>query len=83
MKEIKHGQNVLVDGIEGFITGIYPKGKGQYKGSQHAFLWVRTPSLDYTEMLFNYNLTRFNFKTTKNGRAVNFYDIEKRIVLVN
>ena len=63
-------QNVIVNGTPGYITGIYPNGKGQYHGPQHAFYWVRQPSLDYTEM---YPKTRL----IKWGCAVGFNEMHR------
>lgn len=80
-KHLKEGTRVYVDGVAGIIDKIHPWGHGQYLGPQHAYIWVRTPSLDYTEHVLGRNLQFLGFKTTQNGRAVPFEDIDKRITL--
>jgi len=66
-------QYVLVDSIKGWIQHIHPNGKSPYIGPQHAYIWVRTPELDYVE---------HNGIITINGRAVPFNDISKRIQII-
>ena len=78
---LKEGTLVTVDGINGHVHAIHPWGYGQYLGPQHAYIWVRTPSLDYTEMLYTQNVQRLGLKTTRNGRAVSFEEIDKRMKL--
>ena len=74
------GMKVILDNnVIGYVDGIYPEGKGQYKGKHHAYVWVRTPSLDYISHVWGRHLQFIGFKTTRNGRAVPFSDISKRI----
>lgn len=71
MTDLVHGQEVLVDGIPGWIAAIHPNGKGVYVGEHHAYVWVRTPSLDFREY--------GKYELTRNGRAVPFNEIKHRI----
>ena len=78
---LKVGKRVTVDGVNGYVMAIHPWGYGQYLGPQHAYIWIRTPSLDFTEHVFTRNLQSLGFKTTQNGRAVSFEEIDKRMTL--
>jgi hypothetical protein len=44
---LKVGMSVLVDNLPGIIGGIYPYGSGQYIGAMHAYIWVKTPTLEF------------------------------------
>jgi hypothetical protein len=71
-------QEVLVDGIPGHVAGVYPEGKGLYQGKMHAYYWIRTPSLDYSEALF-YDKPIISYK--QNGRAVKFSDMHRITIM--
>lgn len=73
---LKMHQDVLVDGIPGFVAGIHPNGFGQYIGAGHAYVWIRTPSLDYTELL-----PKGWVSHCSNGRAVSYSEIDRRIIV--
>jgi len=78
-KDLKPGMKVIIDNdCIGYIDGIYPDGKGQYRGKLHAYVWVRTPSKDYGEVVISLYKPSY-YKFTRNGRAVPFVDIPKRI----
>lgn len=68
--ELQVGQRVTVDNLPGIVSAIHPNGFGVYQGVMHAYVWVRIPSLDYTEI---------NGRTVQNGRAVPFNDVQRRI----
>jgi len=71
------GEPVTVDGIDGFIAAVHPLGNGKYVGTHHAYYWVSTPGLDYT----NYHLGTTNAPVRKvlTGRAVSFVDADRRL----
>jgi len=73
---LRVGDKVRIDGDrEGYIRSINPNGSGCYVGPQHAYVFVRIPSLDCRDYLTG--------ETNFGGRAVVFNEIAKRLEAID
>ena len=71
MSGLTINQPVKVDGVDGRVASIHPNGSGVYVGERFAYVWVRTPSLDYCDL--------GGAGIQHVGRAVSFDEIATRI----
>lgn len=66
--DLKVGSRVWVRDDLCTVTAIYPRGNGQYIGTQHAFIWVQQDRTVEDRNLGN-----------KTGFAISFEDVPRRI----
>lgn len=63
------GQQVFVDGKPGYISRVYSKGRGNYRGKRHAYYWVKTV----------WRIDEQGNEYVNGGMSVSFKDQHKRL----